>query len=109
MSIVTKIETGVPVPPPSKRTRAITSEYGKFFEVAEPGQSFVMDCPKNMVHDADLAKKWAQSAKSNPKSYAKKNGKLAETAEVRGPELPTGYGVRVWYIGPDPDAKTQDQ
>lgn len=109
MSIVNKIETGIALPPAQKRNRSISCDYGQFILAAnEPREvngvmeydSYLMECPKNVVHDADLAKKWASSAKGNPKTFAKKHGRTVVTAEVKGEDAgATGYGVRVWYTG----------
>jgi len=95
MSIV--IESGIPVPAATRRTRTVETPYGTFFAKAEIGQSFVMVCPISRVRDAELADSWVSSTAGNVKQYAKRNGKVAATAQVTGEASETGLGVRVWY------------
>lgn len=99
MSIV--IQKGIPIPPPQKRTRTVETPYGTFLSNPnlEQGDSFVIPCPAARVRDGELAKAWVSSTSGNVKQYAKRNGKVVQTAEeTQASDVnPTGLGVRVWY------------
>jgi len=87
----------------TKRTRTITAPYALFILAAkeskiQSGQAIVVECPKDRVHIAEVAKQWVSSMLANVKSRANREGVVVRAKQVTS-ESETGLGVAIQFVG----------
>lgn len=112
MSIVIQVGTFT-LPATEGRTRTVTAPYAIFFNEILAGKhaeavfnddgtvtaaSIVIDCPKDRVHSAELAKSWRSSQVSNIVRKGLEEGIEAKVFQESGDDTATGLRVRVVYI-----------